>query len=88
MEARDLSVVTSSGATCGIGDKTACLLATYGFPSPKPKFGLLLLLGQFSLYVHKYFSKGKGWAGAFWSSREWGQRGFSFSCFFLRKITG
>lgn len=55
MEARDLSVVIDSGATCGIGNKTDCLLATYGVPSPKPKFGLLLLLRQFSLYVHKYF---------------------------------
>lgn len=43
MEARDFSVVIGSGATCGIGDKTACLLATFGVPSPEPKFGLLLL---------------------------------------------
>lgn len=88
MEARDLSVVTGSGATCGIGNKTACLLATYGVPSPEPKCGLLLLLGQLPVYVHKCFRKGKGWAGTFWSSREWGQRDFSFSCFFLRKFAG
>lgn len=34
MEARDLRAVIGSGAVCGIGNKTARLLAFYRVPSP------------------------------------------------------
>lgn len=43
MEARDFSVVIDSGAMCRLGN-IGHPLAIYGVPSPRPKFGLLLLL--------------------------------------------
>lgn len=52
MEARDLRVVIGSGATCGIGDKTACLLATMeSLPPSQSLFFFVTLMTVLIVYA-------------------------------------
>lgn len=69
------------------GTKLLSSLAILKPPTPKPKFGLLLLR-QFLLCVYKFLVSGRGngmWG--FHSSREWEQGGFFFLCFVFVLLT-
>lgn len=88
METRDLSVVIGSGAMCGIGNKTACLLAFYGVPSPSQSLVCCCCHDSFHFMCVTILVRGRDELGPLGVLENGAEGFFLFVCFFLRKFTG